>query len=94
MSKLSDIYRQAHKEAAMALGLAVLYFVWWYTTAYGLAPALGDTSMPALIWGMPVWFFFSCLIGPILFTVLCYLMVKMFYKDVPLDIAPEEDDHE
>ncbi|MCA2016991.1 YhdT family protein [Vibrio tritonius] len=94
MSKLTDIYRQAHKEAFLAFALAVLYFLWWYATAYGLSPTTDNHTMPTLYWGFPLWFLLSCIIGPLLFTILCIVMVKVFYKDVPLDIAADEDNHE
>ncbi|MFC3023180.1 YhdT family protein [Vibrio zhugei] len=94
MTKLADLYRQAHKEAILALALAGLYFIWWYATAYGFAPDEQDTQLPTLVMGFPVWFFLSCVVGPVLFCGLCYLMVKMFYKDIPLDPTEEENNDE
>ncbi|MGR2768626.1 YhdT family protein [Photobacterium ganghwense] len=93
MKTLSARYRQAHKEAKWALGLALAYFVWWYCTAYGFAPASTDTTMPPLYWGFPLWFLLACIIGPVIFTLLCALMVKFLYRDMPLD-AEQETPHE
>ncbi|WP_338328306.1 hypothetical protein [Vibrio fluvialis] len=28
--------------------------------------------------------------GAIVFTVLCAVMVKVFYRDIPLDVNPDE----
>ncbi|WP_427981552.1 YhdT family protein [Agarivorans sp.] len=81
-------YQQANREAAMALLLALAYFVWWYCSAYGLAPPMEQQTLPELYWGLPLWFLMSCVVGPIIFTVLCALMVKYYYQDLPLD--PEE----
>ncbi|CAM3857184.1 hypothetical protein VA7868_01938 [Vibrio aerogenes CECT 7868] len=93
MQKRTEIYHQSQKEACWALVLSILYFIWWYVSAYGFAPAPGDQQLPQLILGLPVWFLLSCIIGPALFTLLCFLMVKFFYRDVPLDIQ-DGDDHE
>ncbi|GAA03117.1 YhdT family protein [Photobacterium leiognathi] len=92
MKTLSARYRQAHKEAYWAIALALAYFLWWYVSAYGLAPAIGDLSMPTLYFGLPLWFLLSCIVGPILFTVLCGVMVKVVYRDLPLDINHDEPD--
>lgn len=79
------IIRQTHREALAAILLAVGYFIWWYTTAYGFAASLDDTDLPSLYLGMPLWFLLSCVIGPLLFTLLCALMVKFIYRDIPLE---------
>ncbi|WP_028024490.1 YhdT family protein [Enterovibrio calviensis] len=89
MKTLSSRYRQAHKEAKWAIALAIAYFVWWYASAYGLAPEGIEQTLPTLYFGMPLWFLMACVIGPLLFTVLCALMVKYLYKDMPLDIEQD-----
>ncbi|AVH34500.1 YhdT family protein [Vibrio fluvialis] len=90
MDNRKSRYRQAHREAFLAIALAVGYFIWWYVSAYGFSAPPQDTSMPALYFGMPLWFLLSCVIGPIVFTVLCAVMVKVFYRDIPLDVNPDE----
>ncbi len=85
--------RQAHREALVAIILALGYFAWWYTSAYGFSAPVQDTSMPELYFGMPLWFLLSCVIGPLLFTLLCALMVKIFFRDIPLD-STTPDNHE
>ncbi|MDO6707867.1 YhdT family protein [Photobacterium sp. 1_MG-2023] len=92
MKTLSTRYRQAHKEARWALGLAVAYFLWWYCTAYYVAPEPAQDILPELYWGLPLWFVLACIVGPALFTLLCALMVKFIYQDMPLS-ADTEDDH-
>ncbi len=87
--QVEKIYKQANREAIWAVMLALGYFVWWYMTAYGFAPAPDDTSMPTLYWGLPLWFLLSCVIGPIIFTILCALMVKLIYRNVSLE--PQHD---
>ncbi|MFB9134569.1 YhdT family protein [Vibrio olivae] len=85
MNQRDKVYRQAHREAIWATVLALGYFVWWYLSAYQFSAPVEDTSLPTLYWGMPLWFLLSCIIGPVLFTVLCGLMVKYLYRDLPLD---------
>lgn len=82
-------YKQCNKEAFMGLGLGILNLIWWFATGYGL----GSTSPEnySYILGFPAWFFVSCVIGGILFTVLAIIMVLKFYKDMPLErMTPEE----
>ncbi|EAS42089.1 DUF997 domain-containing protein [Photobacterium profundum] len=93
MKTLSARYRQAHKEAKWAVGLAIAYFIWWYISAYAFSSTEITTTLPELYWGFPLWFLLSCIIGPILFTVLCGLMVKFIYQDMSLEIE-KDNDHE
>ncbi|HIF9314658.1 TPA: YhdT family protein [Photobacterium damselae] len=90
MKTLSARYRQAHREAKWAIGLALAYFIWWYVSAYAFAPTALPKAMPELYWGFPLWFLLACIIGPIVFTILCGLMVKFIYQDISLDIEPLE----
>lgn len=90
MKTLHARYQQAHKEAKWAIGLALAYFVWWYASAYGLAPNPDDiAAMPHLYFGLPLWFLMACVIGPIVFTLLCAAMVKWIYQDMSLEVEKE-----
>ncbi|MEJ2766713.1 YhdT family protein [Photobacterium sp. MCCC 1A19761] len=92
MKTLSARYHQAHKEAKWALGLALAYFFWWYGSAYAFAPDPAQTSLPELYWGFPLWFLLACIIGPVIFTLLCALMVKYLYQDMPLTVDEDTPD--
>ncbi|MGF1714950.1 YhdT family protein [Photobacterium chitinilyticum] len=92
MKTLSARYRQAHKEAKWAIGLALAYFIWWYCSAYAFAPNNVHDSLPELYWGFPLWFLLACIIGPVIFTLLCGLMVKYIYQDMSLDIDEDTPD--
>jgi uncharacterized membrane protein YhdT len=76
-------FKQAHKEAWIGVGLVLFNFLWWYGFAYGLG------SRPAkqyhYIFGMPSWFFYSCIAGYIVVTALVIFIVKFFFKDIPFD---------
>ena len=93
MKTLSDRYQQAYREARWAVYLALAYFVWWYASAYLIFPNLPKETLPELYWGLPLWFLFSCVIGPLIFTVLCALMVRYIYQDM-LFSTEEEENHE
>ena len=93
MKTLPKRYQQANKEAKWAVFLALAYFVWWYVFAYVIFPNQPHETLPNLYWGLPLWFLFACIIGPIVFTLLCALMVKFIYKNMPFDIE-EETNHE
>ncbi len=87
----TDIDKQTRREALLSCLLAILYFIWWYGFAYGLAPAPGDTVFPELLFGLPIWFFMSCIVGPLLFTLLCFIMVRCFFKNIPFETNLEEE---
>ncbi len=88
MKSSTQRYRQTHREARWAILLSLGYFAWWYVSSYGFAPPVGETAMPELYFGMPLWFLLSCIIGPIVFCVACVLMVKYIYRDISLE--PDE----
>ena len=69
---------QAHREARWALGLTLLYLLAW-----GLAAYLPDSEIG--ITGLPHWFEMACLLVPLLFIGLCWLMVRMLFRDIPLE---------
>jgi len=35
--------------------------------------------------GLPRWFELSCVFAPLLFIVLCWLMVRLVFRDMPLE---------
>ncbi|AJI94048.1 YhdT family protein [Yersinia ruckeri] len=69
---------QAHKEARWAFGLTLAYLAGWLLCAY----FPGDTPG---ITGLPAWFEMACLALPLLFIVLCWLMVRFIFRDIPLE---------
>ncbi|MEA9390304.1 YhdT family protein [Acerihabitans sp. TG2] len=69
---------QAHREARWAFGLAVAYLIAWLMAAYLPDSQLGVT-------GLPHWFEMACLLVPLIFIVLCWLMVRVVYLDIPLE---------
>jgi len=72
---------QANKEARWALWLTLFYLIAWLLAAY-----LPDSTQG--ITGLPHWFEMACLLIPLLFILLCWLMVRVIFRDISL-----EDDH-
>lgn len=92
MDKQSQDWRiqQANKEALLALGAYALYFVWWYVCAYGLGS--GDPDEYTYVFGLPAWFFYSCIVGYPLITIVLWIVVRLKFKDMPLDADLSEED--
>ncbi|WP_380179742.1 YhdT family protein [Kalamiella sp. sgz302252] len=69
---------QAHREARWSFWLAVAYLAAWSLTA-----AFGGSG-PGLT-GLPRWFELACLLVPLLFILLCWLMIKRVFQDISLE---------
>lgn len=73
-------FRQADKEAGVTLILYAAFFLWWTVGAFGLGQY---AQMP--VFGMPAWFFVSCVLGYPLICVALWLVVRRVFVDMPLD---------
>ncbi len=83
-------YRQCGKEMRLSLG----FFLVNVLVTGGLAVVLGY-GKPAeevrLVAGLPVWFWYSGVVGSVVLMVLAFLMVKLFFKEMPLGPDDEEE---
>ncbi|GKV69195.1 hypothetical protein NCCP2716_16930 [Sporosarcina sp. NCCP-2716] len=79
-------FKTAHKEAWIGVALAVFNFVWWYGFAYGLGSKPVDEY--TYILGLPAWFFWSCVVGFVLMSVITVVLAKFVLTDMPLDDDP------
>lgn len=68
------------RETRIILALYLLFFLWWYATAYGLGG--GDPLEYEYVFGFPAWFFYSCIVGYIGISVILWLAVRLFFKDI------------
>jgi uncharacterized membrane protein YhdT len=73
----------AQREAIYSVILALLYFAWWFCFAY--QEGSGPVEEYSYIAGFPAWFFMSCIAGFAVFSILAFLMVKLLFREVPLD---------
>lgn len=76
-------YKIANREAWLGVGLALINFIWWYGFAYGMGQK--DPAEYTFIFGLPAWFFYSCVVGLLVMIVLVTVVVKFFFVDIPLD---------
>ncbi|WP_425442018.1 YhdT family protein [Sediminibacillus massiliensis] len=76
-------FRIANREALIGIGLVLFNFIWWFAFAYGLGGK--DTSTYTFIFGIPAWFFFSCIIGVAIMAILVWIVVRVFFTEVPFD---------
>jgi len=91
-SKKDYRFKIANREALIGVGLAIFNFIWWYTFAYGLGSE--SPSEYTYIFGLPAWFFYSCVVGFIVMAILVTVIVKLFFVEVPFDDVEEEREDE
>ncbi|WP_245690160.1 YhdT family protein [Sediminibacillus albus] len=82
-------FKIANREALLGIGLVLFNFIWWFAFAYGLGGK--DPSEYTYVFGLPAWFFYSCLLGVIVMSVLVFFVVKRFFTDVSFDEEEYED---
>jgi uncharacterized membrane protein YhdT len=80
-------HRQCSREALVGLGLGLANLLWWFGWGYGLGSKPVDQYTYAF--GFPMWFFMSCIVGAVLFTLLAVVMVRYFFADSPLGALEE-----
>lgn len=74
---------QISKETKISVALYFAYFLWWFITGYGFAK--GDPREYTMVFGLPLWFFLSSVVGYVLFSIATIFTVKTFFKEVPLE---------
>ena len=91
MLKLTEKERniQIRKEAVASGILYVCFFLWWYFTGYGLAERT-DPANYTYVMGLPMWFFMSCIVGFVLFSIATILLVTFYFKHFSLDETADE----
>ncbi|MDB8804886.1 YhdT family protein [Romboutsia sp. 1001216sp1] len=82
-------YKQCNKEAIMGFILGLLNLIWWFGFGYGLSNR--PVKEYTYILGFPAWFFMSCIVGGILFSILTVITINKFFKDMPLDGLSKEE---
>lgn len=85
-----DIKKQIQKEVIITCILYIFYFLWWLL--FGLGMGSKKTEEYSYILGLPSWFFFSCILGFLVFTTLVFFSLKYFFKEIPLDNDFDDDE--
>ena len=82
-------YKQCNREAIIGLSLGIINLIWWFGFGYGLGSK--PVSEYTYILGFPSWFFMSCIVGGILFSILTIIMINKLFKHMSLDALTEEE---
>jgi uncharacterized membrane protein YhdT len=80
---------QIRKEQRISIVLYVVFVAWLAITGYGLG--VGDPANFVTIMGLPLWFILSCVVGPIWFCIVSWLVVKYKFKDFDLEQVADEE---
>ena len=80
---MNKMFKQADREAYITLGLYVFFFLWWALFAFGLGAV--DPEEYSYVFGFPAWFFYSCVAGYPVVTLILWFIVRTFFADIPLD---------
>ena len=85
-------FRQADREALITLGLYAFFFVWWTVFAFGLGS--GDPDEYSYVFGLPAWFFYSCVLGYPVMSFILWIVARRFFAYIPLDDTKQENGEE
>ena len=88
MKKKDQRYSIANREALIVVGLVIVHFFIWFGFAYGLGSK--PVAEYKYIFGLPAWFFYSCVVGMIFICILVAVIVKFVFKDVSLEDEGDE----
>ncbi|MBN6887990.1 YhdT family protein [Cytobacillus horneckiae] len=83
-------YKVSNREALIGIGLAIINFVWWYGFAYGLGGQPVEEYQ--FIFGLPAWFFYSCVLGFLVMSAVVFVVVRLFFTEVPFESEGMEED--
>lgn len=81
-------FKVANREALIGIALAIFNFIWWFGFAYGLGSR--PVEEYTYVFGLPSWFFYSCIVGFITIAILVILIVRFFFKEVPFTEEGDE----
>ncbi|OLS37005.1 sodium:pantothenate symporter [Alkalihalophilus pseudofirmus] len=82
-------FKIANREALIGVGLVLFNFIWWFGFAYGLGSR--PVEEYSYVFGLPSWFFYSCVVGFLIMVVLVIVAVKGFFVEVPFEDEEEEE---
>lgn len=86
-----EMNNQIKKEVIISITLYAVFFIWWYVTGYGIAER-GTPKTYTYVFGLPMWFFMSCVVGYVLFSIATVIVVKKFFKN--FDLGEESETYE
>ncbi|MFB0972203.1 MAG: YhdT family protein [Neofamilia sp.] len=84
---LDPRYKECNREAKLGLGLGILNLVMWFAFGYGIGS--GPVDAYTYVMGLPLWFFLSCIVTPIVIIILMFIITGKM-DDMPLEKFTEE----
>lgn len=87
MNEKDPRFKVANREAKIGVGIVIINFLWWFGFAYGMGSKSPEDY--TYVFGLPAWFFYSCVAGFIIIVFLVILAVKLFFKEVPFEDEQE-----
>ncbi len=82
-------FKKANKEAIISLCLYLGYALWWLFCAYGLGSK--DPEKYSYVLGFPAWFFYACIVGYPLISLIVWIVGKLCFSEVSLKPYEDED---
>lgn len=83
-------FKVSNREALIGCIIAAVNFIWWFGFAYGLGSK--PVEEYSYVFGLPAWFFYSCVAGTVVITIVVIVAVKRWFKNIPLDETKERED--
>lgn len=83
MNEKDPRFKVANREAKIGFALVIINFLWWFGFAYGMGSRSPEEY--TYVFGLPSWFFYSCVAGLVMVVFLVVLAVKLFFKEVPFE---------
>ena len=80
-----EAIEQSHREALYTVGAALLLFLFFW----GVLFLTQDSAYSW--WGLPLWFWLSCIGGYLLSVLVVWLLVKYFLRNFNLDHKEEKE---
>lgn len=81
-------YKRSNQEAKWGILLGLFNLVLWFVFGYGFSR--GPVEEYTYVLGLPLWFFLSCIVTPIIVIIIVFIMTNRM-TDMPLEKMTEEE---
>lgn len=81
-------YKRSNQEAKWGVLLGALNLILWFGFGYGFSR--GPVEEYTYVLGLPLWFFLSCIVTPIIVIIIVFIMTNRM-TDMPLEKMTEEE---
>ncbi len=81
-------YKRSNQEAKWGVLLGAVNLILWFVFGYGFSR--GPVEDYTYVLGLPLWFFLSCIVTPIIIVAIVFVAVNRM-EDVPLENMTEQE---